>query len=376
MTQGSGSRPGDAPGRRRVLVIGPSTIEIGGAGARTQVLIDEFVRQGWEVRMVSRGGTLRYPRVARRNHLLGLHIPGFSRRRLGSFLFVLVGLILGIYWGRHSSFILTIQLSSPTLLGSLCGRLLGLPVVALSSSSGTLSEVPNLTLTLPRLKSWILGGVSIWVGQTTQHAEELQRVAPPDRVKVIPNPVVIPNAPPPLNGSPRVLYAGRFSEEKNLLMLVAAWEKLPKELGAVLLLVGEGGRYRSIEAQLYGRVESSSKAADIQILPWTLELSRVMSTADVFVLPSTSEGMSNVLLEAAGLGRVIVASRIEANIEVLGVDYPLLFTPTCESELVQVLTLALTDVSLREMARRIVLERITNHSPPFIIQELIAAANV
>lgn len=246
-------------------------------------------------------------------------------------------------------------------------------MVALSTSSGHLSEIPNLSgPKFIRAKRWLLAGVSTWVGQTREQARELQEIANPKQIAVIPTPVV-QRDPPPLNGEPRVLFAGRFAAEKNLFLLVEAWERIPRELGATLFLVGEGGRYRSIASELRRRVAASSSATSIQFQPWSSDLLREMSASDVFILPSLSEGMSNVLLEACTLGRVIVASRIESNVELLGDDYPFLFDPSEGIQLCDQLVLALTDETLRQKARRTVLDKVVRHSPTRVVQEIISA---
>ena len=55
----------------------------------------------------------------------------------------------------------------------------------------------------------------------------------------------------------------------------------------------------------------------VQFLPPTDSISRLYAAADVFVLPSISEGLSNALLEAMSTGLAIFASRVGGTKEVV-----------------------------------------------------------
>ena len=122
----------------------------------------------------------------------------------------------------------------------------------------------------------------------------------------------------------RVLYVGRLSPEKNLETLVAAAAKLAPRLEARLTFVGDGPlreRLRAAAAELGVRLELVP-SVDHRELP------RFYGAADVFVLPSFTEGHSKVLLEAMSCGLPCVASDIGANRSVLADgDAGLLFDP-------------------------------------------------
>jgi glycosyltransferase involved in cell wall biosynthesis len=132
-----------------------------------------------------------------------------------------------------------------------------------------------------------------------------------DRINVIPNaiPETAHNAfdapdPVPL----RFVTAGRFSVEKAQDVLVTAFADLLRERGPVaeLMLFGEGPDLEATKAQ----------AAELGVLDqvhfpgYSRDMAQVYQAADAFVLPSRSEGLPNVLLEAAMAGVPIIATRV------------------------------------------------------------------
>jgi glycosyltransferase involved in cell wall biosynthesis len=111
-----------------------------------------------------------------------------------------------------------------------------------------------------------------------------------------------------------VLGVGRFSEEKGFDILVNAWAKvISKEPNARLILVGEGQDMQALKdiAQQHGISRAISFEGNRDnVLDYLIK-------ANVYVLPSRNEGMSNSLLEAMSMGRACIASDIPANWSVI-----------------------------------------------------------
>jgi glycosyltransferase involved in cell wall biosynthesis len=154
-----------------------------------------------------------------------------------------------------------------------------------------------------------------------------RRVGDPAAIHLIPNGVDTTRFDPGVrasDGATRVLYVGRLAPEKNLETLVAAAAKLAPRLEARLTFVGDGPlreRLRAAAAELGVRLDLVP-SVDHRELP------RLYGAADVFVLPSFTEGHSKVLLEAMSCGLPCVASDISANRSVLADgDAGLLFDP-------------------------------------------------
>lgn len=137
-----------------------------------------------------------------------------------------------------------------------------------------------------------------------------------DEAKVhdLPNGVPVPSRPwqrrPGWQDAPRATFVGRLAPEKDLATLVHAWpivrESFPK---ARLVLVGEGPE-RPALAKLAGELGLGDSFA----MPGaTQDVEAELRASDLFVLPSTEEGMSVALLEAMAVGLPAVASAIPGN---------------------------------------------------------------
>jgi glycosyltransferase involved in cell wall biosynthesis len=111
----------------------------------------------------------------------------------------------------------------------------------------------------------------------------------------------------PLPARPTALFVGVLEPYKNIDGLAAAWRRVACELpDARLVLVGKGSRRRVVDellSELPGQVEH------VEQLP-PAGVSARLDDATVLVLPSRSEGLGRVLLEAFARGRGVVASRV------------------------------------------------------------------
>lgn len=93
-----------------------------------------------------------------------------------------------------------------------------------------------------------------------------------------------------------VTYIGRLAREKNLELLLRAWERLaPVRGSAQLLLVGRGPLEEPIR-------RSELPAVHVPGLLHGAELAAAYASADIFTFPSPTETFGNSLLEAMGSG--------------------------------------------------------------------------
>jgi glycosyltransferase involved in cell wall biosynthesis len=139
------------------------------------------------------------------------------------------------------------------------------------------------------------------------------------RIAAIPNGVPVPpirwQRPPDYRkNGPHAVFVGRLATEKGLDTLLNAWPSVRASFPeARLTLIGEGPQQVALETQAreLGLTQGSEQAVE---LPGAVgDVSEVLRSADLFVLPSREEGMSIALLEAMALGMPLVASAIPGN---------------------------------------------------------------
>ncbi|WP_306549719.1 glycosyltransferase family 4 protein [Desulfobulbus sp.] len=103
-----------------------------------------------------------------------------------------------------------------------------------------------------------------------------------------------------------IASAGRLSPEKAQADLIAAFSQLCQQYGHIhLVLCGDGPLRESLE-----RKAADAGCRNVHFLGHRTDLDSLMPIFDLFVLPSLTEGLPNVLLEAASCHVPIVATRV------------------------------------------------------------------
>lgn len=154
-----------------------------------------------------------------------------------------------------------------------------------------------------------------WIGNSGDVADFVVRAhgAPRERVHVIRNgidtgvfhPGGDTGAPRPARGGPvRIGSVGRLIPVKGFDVLVEAARRLAPDLDAEYVVVGAGAEKEALERQAEGLPISFPGG-----LHDPAAVADFLRTLDVFVLPSRSEGLPNVVLEAAACGLPVVATR-------------------------------------------------------------------
>jgi glycosyltransferase involved in cell wall biosynthesis len=150
----------------------------------------------------------------------------------------------------------------------------------------------------------------------------------------------------PLPDPPRALFVGVLEHYKGIDELAAAWRlAAPRLPGVTLHLVGRGTRHEVVEElvrDLPGRAEWTAS------LP-TAGVAAALDAATALVLPSRSEGMGRVLVEAFCRGRPAVASRVGGIVDLVrDGENGLLVPPQDPGELAEALVRLLGDRALTE----------------------------
>jgi glycosyltransferase involved in cell wall biosynthesis len=147
--------------------------------------------------------------------------------------------------------------------------------------------------------------------------------------------------PVPLPEHPTPLFVGVLERYKDVDGLAAAWRlAAPRLPGVTLRILGKGSRSRVVE----GLVQSE----------WTPqvpndEIPAMLDAATVLVLPSRSEGLGRIVVEALCRGRPVVATRVGGITDLVrnGAN-GLLVPPRDSAALADALVRVLTDRGLAE----------------------------
>lgn len=95
------------------------------------------------------------------------------------------------------------------------------------------------------------------------------------------------------------LTVARFVSQKNLMLLLKAFEAVYKNNQNVrLLIVGTGPKEAELKQYIHTTFTSDTNEVPVVILPWTNNVAGMMKASDAYVLTSNYEGWARVLIEA------------------------------------------------------------------------------
>ncbi len=106
---------------------------------------------------------------------------------------------------------------------------------------------------------------------------------------------------------PVVVIVGRLREEKGHAVLFEAMGHLRQKYPKILLVAaGDGSLREALERQAAER----DLGAHVRFLGFRTDVPEILAAADLFVMPSLSEGLGTAAIEACAAGKPIVASRV------------------------------------------------------------------
>lgn len=178
-----------------------------------------------------------------------------------------------------------------------------------------------------RVKRWVLGRCALAIANSAAGARETARRTryPPGRIAIVPNGVAVPPRIDDVErtrlrgsfglapGQALLLFVGRLVPEKNLPLLLGALADIDPTRRPLLLLAGDG----PLEGDVRSTIDRHALGAHVRVLGERRDASRLMQAADLLVLPSLEEGLSNVVLEAMAAGCAVLASDVGGNPEII-----------------------------------------------------------
>lgn len=294
----------------------------GGAERQAQRLAEALAAQGYVVGVV----TARARGVAKRERLGGVEVHRvWSAWKKGwvSLTFLPSLFVFLLLHGRRYDIWHVHQAYYHYVVAVWVARLWGKRCVVKTAASGPYGDIARLRRS--RFGSVVLRALpraDAVVSLNREMSRELEQAGVATaRARVIRNGVDIVAFAPPTpnerdearrsfalpNDAIAIVFVGRLTHEKGVDVLFDAW-RVVEESDAVgrcrLLLAGDGAEavvFRKRAATELRRASLLGRLADVRSL---------LRAADVVVLPSRSEGLSNAVLEAMAMGMPIVATRI------------------------------------------------------------------
>ena len=206
------------------------------------------------------------------------------------------------------------------LLGAFAARQCGLPVISTAYAIGQYRRQKRRVLdgvldrACRRLATHVLA-----VSEAVQRDCVEGLGWPPERVSVVHTGIEIPPPVPPerakavrtelgvADDAPLVVTVARLSYEKGLDTLIDAAAAVRQRLPAAgFAVVGDGPDREALQQQIATRRLDDA----VRLVGFRRNVSDWLAAADVVAVPSYSEGMPNVVLEAMAAGRAIVATRV------------------------------------------------------------------
>lgn len=256
-------------------------------------------------------------------------------RMIGGLSFIFFSICWLIKNRNKIDLIHAIQMYSNTTIAVFAKLFFKIPIVTKITATNELGEV-NTIKKLPfyAIRIRLLKHVDFFIAITSQVRKELLTIGLSDN-KIISIPNGVASSPLAsfkkdekqkartklgLTKNKIALYVGRYSSEKNIDVAIEALsilnsEKLLDDFSFILL--GGGGDYRNVEGKLHELIYKHNLQEVVQFAPSVENVYDYLVASDIFVLLSTSEGLSNALLEAMACGCGILATDIDANRDLL-----------------------------------------------------------
>jgi len=156
-----------------------------------------------------------------------------------------------------------------------------------------------------------------------------------------------------------LVTAGVLTPRKNIEVLIKSISKLRRD-DLFLLIIGDSSnkaisRYQNYLKQMTEELDLESK---IILKPWVEKenLWKLLSAADLFVLPSIKEGMPNAMLEALGVGLPCIGSKISGVRDILQYE-ELLFDPLDEEVIAKKIRQFFSESLVYDKIRKLCQER-------------------
>ncbi|HEX2996367.1 MAG TPA: glycosyltransferase family 4 protein [Anaerolineales bacterium] len=314
----------------RILVLVHEFPPVGGGGGRVaEDICSKLVERGHEVRVLTthiKG----LPHKEQRNGFQVVRVGSLRRQPYRASFLSMVAYVLAGFWAG----LRLIRGFQPDLIhghfavpaGALAwmlARVTGIPYVLTVHLGDVPGGVPEKTDVWFR---WIYPFTPpIWrnakeIIAVSEFTRQLALKKYKEEVRVVPNGADLSALMPrqiSLNDPPRIVFAGRFMDQKNPLQVVHTLNEL-KTLRWQAVMIGDGPLMQGVkcaiaEHGLQDRLQLTGWLEPQDVLKW-------FDKSDILFMPSRAEGLPVVGVQALAKGLAIVASRVGGFIDLVDDD--------------------------------------------------------
>jgi glycosyltransferase involved in cell wall biosynthesis len=312
----------------RILMISPAFRPlVGGYERAAERLSSALCRAGYRVTVITERRDKKWPRKEVVDHVTVVRLWCVYRMGIHVFTSLMSFASFLLTRGCRYHVFHVHQYGYHAALAVIVGRLLRKPVLIKVTNTSTEGLAPVLAnCRFSRAITALHRAVSACIVTSTEAAREaVQFGIPEERIKLLRNGIDVDEFRPATDAeklrlrirlgitrSLVVLYSGRLVAVKNVGGLIESWSTIQRDVDAVLVIVGDGPLRSALEAKCRDLGLASAArfiGQQSDVVPW-------YQVADVFVLSSHYEGLSNSLLEAMSCGLPVVSTRVSGSVDI------------------------------------------------------------
>ncbi len=329
---------------------------VGGTEKQALALASCLVKKGVNVKIITSRFEKKWPKHEIMDEVEVVRLFSPRIKIFGALLFLFCLAVYLIKYRKNFSLIHTFQIGYTSSLSILLANLLRKPSVIKLACSGCGGDIQRARKTLYGKIFLFMAkkASSIITLSSTIERELIEEKIDPSKTKLIHNGVDLERFKE-IEGKSQlrkklgipdkksIIYTGRLVYQKGIDVLIQSFSKLNGETDCQLIIIGDGPERQNI-VRLIDHYQLSKS---VILIEEAEDIASYLNTADVFVLSSRFEGLSNSLLEAMACGLPVISTRVGGSIDIIegGVD-GLLVDVDNEEQLSQAISKVLSNFSL------------------------------
>ncbi len=194
------------------------------------------------------------------------------------------------------------------IIGRVCGRIAGIPIII--SSIRVCEKKKQYHLWMDRITSWMVN-LEICVSKEVKNFTIEKANISEHKLKIVENGIpdsFLDAVTSYRNKKAHSLVVGtvaRLSEQKGIKYLLHAAKRIIEQFPSITVIIAGSGPLSSQLKELSTKLNISR---NVKFIGFRNDIPELLSVIDIFVLPSLWEGMPNVVLEAMAAGKPVIAT--------------------------------------------------------------------